>query len=130
MSVTPRTWLAVWLTAVLVTNAMGWARCERASRGTYAMAARSWMFRHRTMPWEHLRVARVRGILRHQGRTSGSLVSDDTDNPRSPSAQALASLETRRAKDRGGALWGPRRVFLGDPEPLPSRGRGLLAARP
>jgi hypothetical protein len=44
------------------------------------------------IPWEHLLVASVRGILRHHGLTSGSLVVDDTDNPRSKSAKALAYL--------------------------------------
>jgi hypothetical protein len=34
----------------------------------------------------------VRVILRHHGITSGSLVIDDTDNPRSKSAKALAYL--------------------------------------
>ena len=46
LSVTQRTWLACCLTAVLVTHAMCWARCARASVGTSAMAALSWRFRH------------------------------------------------------------------------------------
>jgi hypothetical protein len=37
-------------------------------------------------------VASVRVILRHYGITSGSLIIDDTDNPRSKSAKALAYL--------------------------------------
>jgi len=37
-------------------------------------------------------VARVQVILRHQGITAGSLVVDDTDNPRSKAAKALAYL--------------------------------------
>jgi hypothetical protein len=92
MAVTPRTWLAFCLTAVLVTHAMCWARCARARLGTSALAALAWMFRPSKRPWDHLRVASVRVILRPQGITSGSLVVDDTDNPRSTSAQALASL--------------------------------------
>jgi hypothetical protein len=55
-----------------------------------ALAALSWMFRHSKMPWDPLLGARGRVILRHHGRTSGSLVIDDTDHPRSKSAQALA----------------------------------------
>ena len=92
LSVTQRAWLAFCITAVLVTNSICWARFERASLGTYAMAALSWMFRHRKMPWEHLLVASVRVILRHHGIPSGHLVIDDTDNPRAKSAQALAYL--------------------------------------
>jgi DDE superfamily endonuclease len=112
MSVTQRTWLAFCITAVLVTNSMCWARFARASLGTYATAALSWMFRHSKIPWEQLLVARVRGILRHHGIASGSLVIDDTDNPRSKSAQALAHLYKLRDKESGGYLWGQSLVFL------------------
>src|SRR6266571_2990616 len=112
LSGTQRTWLAFCLTAVLVTNSICWARFERASLGTYAMAALSWMFRHSKIPWEHLLVASVRVILRHHGITSGSLVIDDTDNPRSKSAQALAYLYKLRDKASGGYLWGQSLVFL------------------
>ena len=87
-----RTWLAFCVTAVLVTNSIGWARFERARLGTYSLAALSWMFRHSKIPWDQLLVASVRVILRHHGLTSGSLVIDDTDNPRSKSAKALAYL--------------------------------------
>ena len=112
LSVTPRAWLACCITAVRVTNSLCWARCERASLGTEALAALSWRLRQRQMPWAHLLVASVRGILRHPGLTSGNLSLDAPDNPRSPSAQALASLSPLRVKERGGALWGQSRVFL------------------
>lgn len=90
MSATQRAWLACCVTAVLVTNSMCWARFERASLGTSALAALSWMFRHSKRPWDKLLVASVRVILRPHGITSGHLVMDDTDNPRSKSAKALA----------------------------------------
>jgi hypothetical protein len=112
MSATQRTWLAFCITAVLVTNSICWARFARASLGTYAMAALSWMFRHSKIPWEQLLVASVRVILRHHGITSGSLVIDDTDNPRSKSAKALAYLYKLRDKESGGYLWGQSLVFL------------------
>src|SRR5262245_10257397 len=76
------------------------------------MAALSWMFRHSKIPWDHLLVASVRVILRHHGITSGSLVVDDTDNPRSKSAKALAYLYKLRDKASGGYLWGQSLVFL------------------
>src|SRR5439155_14544107 len=82
MSVTQRTWLAFCLTAVLVTNAMCWARFARASLGPYALAARSWMLRPSKIPWAQLLGASVRVLLRHHGSTAGSLVLDDTDHPR------------------------------------------------
>jgi len=112
MSAMQRTWLAFCVTAVLVTNSICWARFERASLGTYSLAALSWMFRHSKIPWDELLVASVRVILRHYGITSGSLVIDDTDNPRSKSAKALAHLYTRRDQDSGGDLWGQRLVVL------------------
>src|SRR5207244_7103531 len=106
MSASQRAWLAFCVTAVLVTTSMCWARFERASLGTYSLAALSWMFRHSKMPWDHLLVASVRVILRHHGLTSGSLVIDDTDNQRSKSAKALAYLYKLRDKESGGYLWG------------------------
>jgi hypothetical protein len=112
MSATPRAWLAFCVTAVLVTNAMCWARFERASLGTYALAALSWMCRHSQRPWDHLLMARVRVILRHHGIPSGRLVIDDTDHQRAKAAKALAHLDTLRDKERGGSLWGQRLVFL------------------
>jgi DDE superfamily endonuclease len=112
MSVTQRTWLAFCITAVLVTNSICWARFARASLGTYGLAALSWMFRHSKIPWDQLLGASVWVILRHHGITSGSLVVDDTDNPRSKSAQALAYLYKLRDKESGGYLWGQSLVFL------------------
>src|SRR6266704_6950461 len=112
MSATQRAWLAFCPTAVLVTNSICWARFERASLGTYALAALSWMFRHRKIPWDTLLVASVRVILRPHDITSGHLVIDDTDNPRSKSAKALAHLYKLRDKERGGYLWGQGLVFL------------------
>jgi hypothetical protein len=112
MSVTQRTWLAFCLTAVLVTNSICWARFARASLSTYGLAALSWMFRHSKIPWDQLLVASVRVILRHHGITSGSLVVDDTDNPRSKSVRALAHLYKLRDKESGGYLWGQSLVFL------------------
>ena len=92
MSATQRAWLAFCVTAVLVTNSICWARFERASLGTYSLAALSWMFRHSKIPWDHLLVASVRVILRHHGIISGRLVIDDTDHQRAKAAKALAHL--------------------------------------
>jgi hypothetical protein len=112
MSAMQRTWLAFCLTAILVTDSICWARFERASLGAYSMAALSWMFRHSKLPWDHLLVASVRVILRSHGITSGILVIDDTDNPRSKSAQKLAYLYKLRDKESGGYVWGQSLLFL------------------
>src|SRR3989475_11730241 len=111
MSAMQRTWLAFCVTAVLVTNSICWARFARASLGTYSLAALSWMFRHSKMPWDELLVASVRVILRHYGLTCGSLVIDDTDNPRSKSSKALAHLYKLRDKESGGHVCGQNLVF-------------------
>ena len=112
LSATQRTWLAFCVTAVLVTNSICWARFERAGLGTYALGALSWMFRHSKIPWDELLVASTRVMLRHYGITSGSLILDDTDNPRSKSAHALAHLYKFHDKESGGYLWGQSLVFL------------------
>ena len=112
MSTTQRTWLAFCVTAVLVTNSICWAKFERASLGSYSLAALSWMFRHSKIPWDHLLVASVRVILRYHGISSGSLVIDDTDHQRSKSAKTLAHLYKLRHKESGGYVWGQSLVFL------------------
>jgi hypothetical protein len=112
MAALQRAWLSFCLTAILVTNSICWARFERASLGTYSLAALSWMFRHSKMPWEHLLVASVRVILCQYGITSGNLVIDDTDNQRSKSAKTLAHLYKLRDKESGGYIWGQSLVFL------------------
>ena len=112
MSALQRAWLSFCLTAILVTNSICWARFQRASLGTYSLAALSWMFRHSKIPWEHLLVASVRVILCQYGITSGNLVIDDTDNQRSKSAKTLAHLYKLRDKESGGYIWGQSLVFL------------------
>jgi hypothetical protein len=112
MSAMQRAWLAFCVTAVLVTNSMCWGRFERASLGTYALAALSWMFRQSKIPWDALLVASVRVLLRHSGLPCGSLVIDDTDNTRSKSAKTLAHLYKLRDKESGGSVWGQSLVFL------------------
>src|SRR5438309_2710151 len=107
-----RTWLAFCITAVLVTNSICWARFERASLGTYSLAALSWMFRHSKLPWDALLVASVRVILQYHGITSGHLMIDDTDNARSKAAKALAHLYKLRDKESGGYVWGQSLVLL------------------
>ena len=130
LSGTQRTWLAFCITAVLVTNSMCWARFARASLGTYAMAALSWMCRHSKIPWDHLLVASVRVILRHHGITAGTLVVDDTDNPRSKSAKALAYLYKLRDKTSGGYRWGQSLVLLVLVTPKISLPVGVVFSQP
>jgi hypothetical protein len=108
MSAIQRAWLAFCVTAVLVTHALGWARFARASLGTSSLAALSWMFRHRKIPWDALLVASVGVILPHDGLTCGSLLMDDSDHTRAKAANTLAHLYTLRDQDSGGDVWGQR----------------------
>jgi len=130
MSVTQRTWPRVLYHGRAGDQRYVLARFARASLGTYAMAALSWMFRHSKMPWDQLLGASVRGILRHHGITSGSLVIDDTDNPRSQAAKALASLYKLRDKASGGDLWGQSLVFLVLVTPKISMPVGVVFSQP
>jgi DDE superfamily endonuclease len=112
LSTLQRAWLAFCVTAILVTNSICWARFDRASLGTYSLAALSWMFRHAQIPWEHLLVASVWVILASYGIADGSLVIDDTDKQRSKTTTTLAHLYKLRDKESGGYIWGQSLVFL------------------
>jgi hypothetical protein len=129
-SVAQRTWLALCIPAVLVPHSSCWARCARASLGTYAMAALAWRLRHRQLPWDHLRVASGRGMLQHHGLTSGRLMVDDTDNPRAKAAQALAERYTLRATARGGSRGGQSLVLLVLVPPTLSLPVGVVCSQP
>jgi hypothetical protein len=130
MSATQRAWLACCVTAVLVTNSMCWARFERASLGTSSLAALSWMCRPSQLPWDKLLVASMRLILRHHDITSGHLVIDDTDHPRSTSARARAHLYNLREKESGGYRWGQSLVLLVWVTPTISIPVGLVLYQP
>jgi len=112
LSTLQRAWLAFCVTAILVINSICWARFERASLGTYSLAALSWLFRHAKIPWEHLVVASVRVILTSYGIMGGSLVIDDTAKQRSKTATTLAQLYKLRDQESGGYIWGQSLVFL------------------
>jgi hypothetical protein len=70
------------------------------------------MGRPSKMPWDPRLGARVRVILRPPGIPSGPLVIAATDQPRSPSAEALAPLDKRRDTASGGYRWGQRLGWL------------------
>src|SRR6266704_6075278 len=130
MSTIQQIWLAFCITAVVVTNSMCWARFARASLGTSSLAALSWMFRHRKLPWDALLVASVRVILQYHGITSGHLMIDDTDNARSKAAKAIAHLYKLRDKDSGGYVWGQSLVFLVLVTPKISLPVGVVFSQP
>jgi hypothetical protein len=130
LSTLPQRWLALCITAVVVTHSSGWARFARASRGTSALAALSWLLRHSTLPWDALLVASGRVMRRYHGLTSGHRMMDDTDNARSNAAQALAHLSKWRDQDSGGYVWGQSLVLLVLVPPTISRPVGLVFSQP
>jgi len=66
LSAMQRSWLAFCVTATLVTHSICWARFERASLGTYSMAALSWMFRHSKIRLRSWRRPLPSGAVRRQ----------------------------------------------------------------
>jgi hypothetical protein len=68
--------------------------------------------------------------LRHQGITSGNRGLADTDNPRAPSAKALAYLYTLRDQDSGGSLWGQSLVLRFFVTPKLSMPVGVVVYQP
>jgi hypothetical protein len=88
------------------------------------------MFRHSKIPWDALLGASGRVILHHHGITAGSLLIDDTDNPRSKAAHTLAHLYKLRDEGKWGRSLGtkPGLSGVGDPENLHPCRVYLLAA--
>jgi hypothetical protein len=107
-----RLWLSFCLMGILVTNAVCWAKFERASLGQYSLAALSWMFRTSQMPWALLLQTSVRVMLATYGITQGSLVLDDSDNKRSNVTTRLFNAPQLKDKTSGGYLHGQNLVFL------------------
>ena len=94
------------------------------------MAALSWMFDTARFPgntsWWPVCGSSCSTIEHHVG----TLVIDDTDNPRSKSAKALAYLYKLRDKESGGYLWGQSLVFLVLVTPKISMPVGVVFYRP
>lgn len=112
LSFTQRRWLGFCVMAILITHSVCWAKFERASLGTYSLAALSWMFRHSKIPWERLLYLSVRVIVRRYGITQGTLCLDDSDNARSKSTKTIAYVHKLKDKSSGGYLMGQCIVML------------------
>lgn len=107
-----RGWLAFCLTGILVTNAVCWAKFERASLGTYSLAALSWIFRKAKMPWAYLLQTSVTVVLRQDAITQGSLVVDDSDNKRCNVTTRIFKAHKLKDKTSGGSINGQTLVVL------------------
>jgi len=107
-----RLWLSFCLMGILISNTVCWAKFERATLGTYSLAALSWMFRKAKIPWECLLQMSVRVILQTYGITHGSLVVDDSDKKRSKVTTRIFKAHTLKDKTSGGYLNGQSLVLL------------------
>lgn len=107
-----RFWLSCCLMGILLSNAVCWAKFERASLGHYSLAALSWMFRQSKIPWEYWLQMSVRVMLGKYGVTQGSLVVDDSDKQRGNVTTRIFKAHTLKDKKSGGYLNGHNIVLL------------------
>ena len=107
-----RSWLSFCLTGILMVNAVCWAKFERASIGSYKLAALSWMFRKSKIPWDFLLFASVKLISKKFGITGGVLVFDESDRARSKTTKRIYKTHKQKHKASGGYVNGQTIVLL------------------
>jgi len=105
-------WLSFCLTGILMVNAVCWAKFERASIGSYKLAALSWMFRKSKISWDFLLFASVRLIFKKFGITGGVLVFDESDRARSKTTKRIYKTHKQKHKASGGYVNGQTVVLL------------------
>ena len=107
-----RIWLGFCLMGILLTNSVCWAKFERASLGSYKIAALSWMFREAKIAWDYFLLASVTLILERHGMTEGVLVLDESDRTRSKRTQRIYGVHKQKHKSSGGYVNGQTVVLL------------------
>ena len=107
-----RIWLGFCLMGILLTNSVCWAKFERASLGSYKIAALSWMFREAKIAWDYFLLASVTLILERHGMTEGVLVLDESDRARSKRTQRIYGVHKQKHKSSGGYVNGQTVVLL------------------
>ncbi len=112
MSRIQKKWLGMCLQGIQITNTVCWAKIERASLGSYAGAALSWMFRHAAIPWEWILVASVKVILRRYQITQGIVVVDDSEKRRAKSTKRIYRAHKMKDKKTGGYINGQSLIVL------------------
>lgn len=105
-------WLSFCLTGILMVNAVCWAKFERASIGSYKLAALSWMFRKSKISWDFLLFASVKLIFKKFGITGGVLVFDESDRARSNTTKRIYKTHKQKHKASGGYVNGQTIVLL------------------
>jgi len=107
-----RIWLGFCLMGILLTNSVCWAKFERASLGSYKIAALSWMFREAKIAWDYFLLASVTLILERHVMTEGVLVLDESDRTRSKRTQRIYGVHKQKHKSSGGYVNGQTVVLL------------------
>jgi hypothetical protein len=97
---------------IVITESVCWARFERASFGSWSLAALSWMFRKSSIPWDTLLQSSLRIIFSRYNITNGVLAVDDTDRQRSKQTTKIYSAHKIKDKKTGGYVNGQCIVFL------------------
>jgi hypothetical protein len=105
-------WLAFCVLAILVTNSVCWAKFERASLGSYSLAALSWMFRKAPIRWELILYASVKVIVWRYGISQGVLVVDDTEKKRAKTTTRIHRAHKLKDKKTGGYINGQSLIML------------------
>ena len=107
-----KNWIAFCLTGILMVNSVCWAKFERASLGSYKLAALSWMFRKGKISWELMFIASVSLTLKKYGITGGVLVLDESDRPRSKNTKRIHKVYKQKDKTSNGYVKGQTIVLL------------------
>nr|WP_249060512.1 transposase [Desulfobacter hydrogenophilus] len=107
-----KSWLSFCLTGILMVNAVCWAKFERASIGSYKLAALSWMFRKSKISWDFILFASVKLIFKKFGITGGVLVFDESDRARSKTTKRIYKTHKQKHKASGGYVNGQTVVLL------------------
>lgn len=101
------------LTGLIVTGSLNWDKFERASCGSWAAKALSWMLRHSTrIPWEHLLIASTCYLLDVFNVKKAHLVFDDFDRDRSKKTSKIYGTHKVRNKKGGGFISAQNIVLL------------------
>jgi hypothetical protein len=112
LTLNQKDWLGFCLQGIFVTNSVCWKRFERASLGRWSHAVLSWRFRQGAHFWGKIFEASLAVILWRHGITTGVLVVDDSDQPRSKTTTRIYKAHALKDKRSGGTINGQNVVVL------------------
>jgi hypothetical protein len=112
LTLNQKDWLGFCLQGILVTNSVCWKRFDRASLGRRSHAVLSWRFRQDAHFWAKIFEASLSVILWRHGITTGLLMVDDSDQPRSKTTTRIYKAHKLKDKRSGGTINGQNVVVL------------------